>query len=357
MSAKNSQIFFTEQLLAWNKKANKRAMPWKFEKDPYRIWLSEIILQQTRVDQGMAYYNRFVEQYPDIKQLAEAPDTAVFKLWEGLGYYSRCKNLLSTARLIAGEMDGIFPDTYEGILKLKGVGPYTAAAIASFAYNLPYAVVDGNVMRVLARFFAIDTPVDSNEGKKLFAALSMQLLKKGMAGKYNQAIMDFGATVCKPQIPLCHTCMLAEKCSAYKAQKVMDYPVKSKKINKRIRFFYYVIASCKGKYFIRKRTEKDIWQNLHEFILFEKDFQISPEALIHSAEFQKIAGENAGIEKISVMYRQQLTHQTIQGYFIHMRLKKMLPVTGYGAVARKDLLTLAFPKFITGYFKELEGDF
>ena len=187
--------YFTKTLLLWNKKDNERLMPWKGEKDPYKIWLSEIILQQTRVDQGWDYYNRFIAAYPNIEKLAKAKDEKVFKMWEGLGYYTRCKNLIVTARFIASERKGKFPQIYEEILALKGVGPYTAAAIASFAFNLSYAVVDGNVFRVLSRFFGIDKAVNNTEGKKLFTTLANQLLDKNKPGIYNQAIMDFGASI------------------------------------------------------------------------------------------------------------------------------------------------------------------
>ena len=194
--------------MEWHTKYNNRKMPWKGVKDPYKIWLSEVILQQTRVDQGMAYYERFVQNYPSIKDLAAAKDEAVFKLWEGLGYYNRCKNLLYTARLITNTYGGKFPSAYEEIIALKGVGPYTAAAIASFAFNKPFAVVDGNVFRVLSRLFAIDSAIDSSIGKQKFTALAQEVLDKENAGLYNQAIMDFGATVCKPINPHCNTCHL-----------------------------------------------------------------------------------------------------------------------------------------------------
>ena len=225
--------YFTHRLLQWNSTENNRQMPWKGEKDPYKIWLSEIILQQTRVEQGLAYYNRFIEKFPSIDKLATAPETTVFKLWEGLGYYSRCKNLIATAKHISEELKGKFPDAYMDILNLKGVGPYTASAIASFAYNLPHAVVDGNVMRVLARYFAIDTPIDSTEGKNYFTILANKLLDKNQASFYNQAIMDFGATVCKPQLPLCPTCPLQKECVAYKNNAVQGYPVKEGKLVKK----------------------------------------------------------------------------------------------------------------------------
>jgi A/G-specific adenine glycosylase len=215
MEKNKKNTFFTQQLLKWDKKQNSRAMPWKGEKDPYKIWLSEIILQQTRVEQGLGYYNRFIAEFPTIHDLAKAPETKVFKLWEGLGYYTRCKNIIITARYISSELKGKFPVTYNDILKLKGVGPYTAAAIASFAFNLPHAVVDGNVFRVLARYFGIDTPIDSITGKKNFTVLANELIDKKIPGKYNQALMDFGAVLCKPQQPLCDTCPLKPNCSAY----------------------------------------------------------------------------------------------------------------------------------------------
>ena len=191
----NLDTFFTQQLMLWDNQENNRKMPWKGEKDPYKIWLSEVILQQTRVEQGLDYYNKFIETFPTIGLLANAKDESVFKLWEGLGYYSRCRNLLFTARYIAFELGGQFPNNYDAILNLKGVGPYTAAAISSFAYEQPYAVVDGNVFRVIARYFGIEKPTDTNEGKELFAALANKLLDKTQPGKYNQAIMDFGATI------------------------------------------------------------------------------------------------------------------------------------------------------------------
>jgi A/G-specific adenine glycosylase len=193
--------FFSETLLKWNQFENTREMPWKGEKDPYKIWISEIILQQTRVHQGLAYYNRFIKAWPDIKRLACTPEQEVYKLWEGLGYYTRCRNLIASAKFINDELAGRFPHKYEDILSLKGIGHYTASAIASFAFNLPYAVLDGNVSRVLARFFGIHTPVDTTEGKKFFGELAGNLIDTTDPASYNQSIMDFGAIVCKPQLP------------------------------------------------------------------------------------------------------------------------------------------------------------
>ncbi len=357
MAGNKKEIFFTQSLLKWDKEENSREMPWKGEKDPYRIWLSEIILQQTRVEQGLAYYNRFIKNYPTIQKLALAPEKDVFKLWEGLGYYNRCKNLIATAKYISTELKGLFPADYESILQQKGIGPYTAAAIASFAFNLPHAVLDGNVMRVLARFFGIKTPIDSNEGKKLFVELAGKLLNKNAAAVYNQAIMDFGATVCKPQLPLCSKCILADKCIACLLDSVNEYPVKSKKLIKKHRWFYYLLAESKGKFLVRKRQSKDIWQNLHEFFLFEAVSQLSLEEIIALPEFKKVAGEKAELLHVSKTYKQQLTHQTIHGSFIHIKLQNRVLAEGYLDHTKATFFKLAFPKFTTAYFAERPGFF
>ena len=244
-------------------------MPWKGESDPYKIWLSEIILQQTRVEQGWAYYEKFLKNFPTIFKLAAARDEKVFKLWEGLGYYNRCKNLLFTARQIVKERKGKFPQTYEELLLLKGVGPYTAAAIASFAYNLPYAVVDGNVFRVFSRFYGIATPIDTPKGIILFNKIANENLSQTQAGVYNQALMDFGATICKPLAPLCISCPLQKKCKAFTQQQVSLLPVKLKTIQKKNRYFDFIIFQYQKTYFIQKRVLTDIWSNLYQFYLIE----------------------------------------------------------------------------------------
>ncbi len=343
---------FTKQLLEWNRRDNKRQMPWKGEKDPYRIWLSEIILQQTRVEQGLAYYERFTSRFPDVVSLAGAADTEVFKLWEGLGYYSRCKNLIQTARFVAKEYNGRFPDTYGGLLALKGVGPYTAAAIASFAYNLPYAVVDGNVFRVFSRFFGISTPIDSNAGKQEFTKLAESLLDRKQPGNYNQAIMDFGATVCKPKAPACSICPLQKDCVAFTKGGVDQLPVKEKKISRRVRWFDYIVISDGNKTLVRKRSAGDIWENLYEFVLVEhSDLSVmAPDVLpaitgIMGNSHFEIVGQ-------SEIYHQQLTHQTISGRFFRVKVKEMLILDGYEAVTGKILAKLPFPKFITHYLTD-----
>ncbi len=344
-------IFFTKTLLDWNEKSNSREMPWKYEKDPYKIWLSEIILQQTRVEQGWDYYNRFVKKFPTVQKLASAKEAEVFKLWEGLGYYNRCKNLITTAKNIAQDLDGIFPNTYEGLLSLKGIGPYTAAAIASFAYNLPHAVVDGNVTRVLSRFFGIPTPIDSSSGKKEFPVLAQTLLDKKFPGIYNQSIMDFGATICKPKLPLCKNCMMSKNCVAFQENKVNELPVKSKSIIVKERWFYYLVASYKDKTYIRKRVQQDIWQNLYEFILIEEDSFHFVEDIIKSNKYKAIVSSKAELIKCSALCKQKLTHQTIHCIFIHLKLHQPLSMEGLELKDDKGMKKIAFPRLITNYFK------
>lgn len=349
---KKNFLKFCKTLLLWAKSDNKRKMPWKGEKNPYKIWLSEIILQQTKVEQGLPYYLKFVKTYPTIDKLAAADENDVFKMWEGLGYYSRCRNLLETAKNIAENYAGVFPKDYESIIKLKGVGPYTAAAIASFAYNLPHAVVDGNVHRVLARYFGISTAIDSKEGIVLFKKLAHDLLDKLNPAAYNQAIMDFGATICKPKLPLCASCVFKNNCVAFKNNQVNLLPIKEIKLVKKKRFFYYLLAQYKNQIYIRKRTEKDIWQNLWEFILIEMPSKIEPDIFLNTEEYKKIIANNGVIISESPFYKQQLTHQTIEGCFFVLQLKKPIANLNYELVDIKTLQNLAFPRFITNYFEK-----
>ncbi len=344
---------FTRKLMKWNRDCNRRAMPWKGEKDPYKIWLSEIILQQTRVEQGLDYYHRFVSAFPTIADLAAAPQQKVFKLWEGLGYYTRCKNLLATASYIDTEKSGVFPNTYEAILALKGIGPYTAAAIGSFAFNLPHAVTDGNVLRVLARYFGISTPIDSSAGKKLFNELANQLLDKKQPGLYNQAIMDFGATVCKPQQPLCATCPQKKECHAFQNDKVKELPVKEKQLKKKTRWLYYLVVDINGEVLIQKRSSKDIWENLYEFVLIESASAIEPgEKHFRPLLEKKLGSKSFQIRSISPVFRQQLTHQTINGQFIDLQINTVpSALKTYERIKKSMLKDYPFPKFITAYLQ------
>ncbi len=346
---------FTKRLLKWHKEHNNRQMPWKGEKDPYKVWLSEIILQQTRVEQGLPYYEKFIKKYPTIDQLAKADDETVFKLWEGLGYYTRCKNLLHTARFIVHKYNGMFPDNYQDVSALKGVGPYTAAAICSFCFNLPYAVLDGNVFRILSRVFGNETPVDSKEGKKIFQQMAGELLDKKKPALFNQAIMDFGATQCKPMLPLCAGCSLNEICVAFNQGTVNKLPFKEKVLSKKVRWFSYIVFECDGKILIRKRKSKDIWQNLFEFYLIETPVNpgwtsSSIEALIHD----QLAFKDFRLLQLTIAAPQQLTHQHIKGYFIKVLINKIPAILTSGDdhwMEAAQINRLPFPGYINAYLR------
>jgi A/G-specific adenine glycosylase len=356
VSQENEQTDFAQALLEWNNTMNFRQMPWKGEKDPYKIWLSEVILQQTRVEQGLEYYRSFIRNFPDIDSLALASDQEVFKLWEGLGYYSRCKNLLQAARYISNELNGVFPDNYEDILQLKGVGSYTASAIASFAYNLPYAVLDGNVFRVLSRIRGIDIPVDSKEGKMVFNSHAQQNLPQNRAGEYNQAIMDFGATVCKP-VPHCPECFFKSSCVAYQEGLQLSLPVKAKKPGLKERWFNYAVVRYKDQYAIRERSRKDIWQHLYEFLLVE-----TPQPLSLNEMQQSIASQyNIDKNNYEVVFSkkantQKLTHQKIFYHFFILELNDKILPEGFMYVSQSLLTKYPFPKTLKGFIvDELKG--
>ena len=343
--------FFTRQLLQWAKKVN-RPMPWKGEKNPYLIWLSEIILQQTRVEQGLPYFLKFKEKYPSVHELAHASEDEVMKLWEGLGYYSRARNLHSTAKFISKKLDGKFPNIYEDILALKGVGGYTAAAIASFAYDLPYAVLDGNVFRVLARYFGIKTPVDTTEGKKFFATLTSELLDKKHPAIYNQGIMDFGAIQCTAKNPKCINCILKNNCTAFFENTVSLFPVKSKRIEKKTRYFNYLVINYDDSVLLQKRTKKDIWQNLYEFPLIETEKVIRKNILLKNSVWKDCIGnQEYKVLNISHPRRQTLTHRKIVATFFEIEVARnfLSEKNNYVKTKRKNLSKFAFPKIIDLY--------
>lgn len=348
---------FTSTLLRWHETQNDRQMPWKGEKDPYKIWLSEIILQQTRVEQGRAYYERFIAQYPTVKHLAAAKDESAFKLWEGLGYYNRCKNLLFTARHITTQYKGQFPDQYPDIVALKGIGPYTAAAIASFAYNLPYAVLDGNVFRVLSRVFGIDTAIDSTEGKLLFTNLAQEVLDRKQPAAFNQAIMDFGATVCKPMAPLCSNCPMNRQCEAYLHGRVNSLPVKNKVLQKKTRWFTWFVLQVNGKVLVRKRSSRDIWENLHEFYLVETAAQPHwTDSTVRDWLLNQFTIRKSTLIATSNILSQQLTHQTIKGQFVVLDLPETpASLREYEWIPLNRLPGLAFPKLINTWLEQQKG--
>jgi A/G-specific adenine glycosylase len=354
-SSKNTRagFNFTRILLNWNKMKNKREMPWKGEKDPYKIWLSEIMLQQTRVEQGLKYYENFIKAFPTINRLAKAQDDRVYKQWEGLGYYSRCKNLIATARQIVNSHNGKFPDTYEEIIKLKGIGPYTASAIASFAFDQPFAVVDGNVFRVLARIFGIKKAIDLPDGKKHFNDLANRLLDKKKPGVYNQAIMDFGATVCKP-IPDCPQCPFKKVCKAQSNNLIEELPIKSKKQSVKERWFYYIVAEFESKFGVNQRSEKDIWHKLFQFFLIESKTELGQAGILKEAERKKMLTKKAyQLVTVSSNYHQRLSHQIISGRFLRIKVKKYHKKNdGSMWVNPSALKKFAFPQFINQYLKE-----
>jgi A/G-specific adenine glycosylase len=343
-----TQQFFTESLLQWNATENKRQMPWKGEKDPYRIWLSEIILQQTRVEQGWNYYLKFLHHYPTIHKLATAPDDEVMKHWEGLGYYSRCRNLLKAARQVVHDYNGVMPQSSVELARLPGIGPYTAAAIASFAFGEPSAVVDGNVVRILSRFFGVEQPWDTPDGKKRFTTLATAVLPAYQPAAYNQAIMDFGATVCKPIQPACHACALTAKCFAYKKGRQAELPARVAKAPKKQRYFVYAILTCKGKVLVRQRQDNDVWKNLYEFYLVENDRRPNDAGPV-AAKAAASLDARAVVGAPSAIYRQALTHQLIEAWFVEVKLHRNIPVPGYRWVAASDIGSLAFPGVIRQY--------
>jgi A/G-specific adenine glycosylase len=343
---------FTKKLLEWNQHLNSRSMPWKKETDPYKIWVSEIILQQTRVEQGIGYYKKFIRSFPTISNLAQASEKEIFKLWEGLGYYSRCRNLIATAKKVVLEFGGSFPHKYDEILSLPGIGPYTAAAIVSFAFRQPYAVVDGNVERVLARYFGINTPVGTSAGKKIYNSLANELLDKKNPGPYNQAIMDFGATICKPRNPLCNECNQAEHCQAFKKNWTSDLPRKrTQSPRKERQFYYFIVRAKKNRIWIRQRTKNDIWQNLFEFILVETG-KFVPHHRINRIPYfiEHFGKKKLEIKHVSQSFNQKLTHQSVTANFVHLE-GELSEFVGYQSVTVKQLHSFPFPKLVADYLK------
>ncbi len=330
---------------------HKRELPWRETRDPYAVWLSEIILQQTRVDQGLPYYLRFLDAYPTVMDLARATEDEILKLWQGLGYYSRARNLHATARLVAEIFDGRFPDTYAGLRALKGVGEYTAAAIASISFNLPHAVVDGNVFRFLSRLYGITTPTNTQAGKKEFSSLAHDILDRENPGEHNQAIMEFGALFCVPKNPDCDSCIFRNRCVAFQNSFVNHLPVKDRKQKIRQRYFNYLLIREHDHIYIRKRTGNDIWKNLYEFPLIETHDKTEVTDLQN--QLHVILGDReTGISKITSWQKQVLSHQAIHYRFIYIQANgKKYNLAHFIKVNQKDIFNFAVPKPIE---KELD---
>lgn len=306
---------FSERIISWYEE-NKRHLPWRETRDPYKIWLSEIILQQTRINQGLPYYEVFINNFPDVFSLAKAPQDYVLRLWQGLGYYTRARNLHACAKKIVAEYGGVFPDSYSALQTLPGIGAYTAAAVASIAFGESVAVVDGNVFRVLARVFGIDKDIASNKGKEYFLVKANELIPAGQPDVYNQAVMEFGALHCTPVNPKCLACPLSDFCVANQRNLQHLLPVKSKKQKAKKRYFTYLVLSSNGRLLMRKREPGDIWQGLYDFVLLETKKPFRVKALgLQEKEFKKLE-----IEFISNTYKHVLSHQQLITRFVRARI-------------------------------------
>ncbi|MFY7908662.1 MAG: A/G-specific adenine glycosylase [Emticicia sp.] len=341
---------FSEALIAWYH-TKKRDLPWRKTKDPYKIWLSEVILQQTRVAQGLPYYEKFVESYPSISDLAIADEQEVLRLWQGLGYYSRARNMHATAKIVVNDFGGVFPNTYAGLLKLKGIGPYTAAAIASFAFDEKVAVVDGNVYRVLARVFGVETDISSHEAKKVFGELANELISAESPSVYNQAIMEFGAIHCTPANPDCMFCVFAESCVANAKGMQAILPIKSKKVKVRNRFFDYFVIEQNGNFLMHQRPEGDIWTGLNDFYLVENEEKLLELDEINDDFLNKVLSK-AIIKGYSESIKHILTHQRIEARFWHIVLNEEVAApAGYAFYSLDEVEALPKPILIEKYLK------
>lgn len=341
---------FSTKIISWYEQ-NKRDLPWRHTTDPYIIWISEIILQQTRVAQGYDYFIRFTRRFPDIESLANAPEDEVMKYWQGLGYYSRARNLHAAAK----SMNGIFPDTYKEVLALKGVGEYTAAAICSISYNMPYAVVDGNVYRVLSRYFDIDTPIDSTSGKKEFKELAQELLDANRPALYNQAIMEFGALQCTPQSPDCTACPLSDSCMALANGTIKQLPVKQHKTQTQNRYLNYIFIRAGEYTYIKKRTGDDIWRNLYEFPLIETEETVAEEQLCSLPAFESFFAEDQPytVRMLQKNIKHVLSHRILHTNFYEVELlDDSLSFPGYIKIKLNDMAHYPVPRLIHAFLEK-----
>jgi A/G-specific adenine glycosylase len=342
---------FSNTLIYWYLQ-NKRDLPWRKSKNPYFIWLSEIMLQQTRVAQGLSYYIKFTTAFPTVFDLAKAPESTVLKMWQGLGYYSRARNLHFSAKQLSEELNGVFPTTYKEIIKLKGIGDYTAAAIASICFEEPTAVVDGNVYRTLSRYFGVHTAINTTAGIKEFKALAQALLDTSQPGTYNQALKDFGALHCKPQNPLCDTCPFSNSCVAFEKKLTKELPVKEKKIKVRNRYFnFLVIKTDDQKTILTERKGKGIWQGLHQFPLIERTESIDQKEIIASEEFIALFPEETTISlfnKKEIVHK--LSHQHLYTQFWIVETKKLKNAN----IRWKNIQDFPVPVLIANFLEAFE---
>jgi A/G-specific adenine glycosylase len=341
-----------ERLLAWYER-HRRELPWRETTDPYRIWISEVILQQTRVAQGTDYYHRFVERFPDVRSLAEAPTGEVLRLWQGLGYYSRARNLHAAAQAVMSRFEGRFPQTYDEIRSLPGVGDYTAAAIASFAFGLPHAAIDGNVYRWLSRLYGIELPIDMSAGKKQFAELAASLIDRRRPGLFNQAAMEFGALQCTPRSPDCGVCPFSDRCLALAVGTVDKLPVKKAKVEVKSRWFNYLVIRCNGRILLRQRAPGDIWEGLYEYPLIETSGAVDFSELQALEEFRRLfdgVGEVA-LSGVTPMPRHVLSHRVIHAVFYAFEIDGFSPAMRVGSlvIPEKEIDRYAVCRLIENY--------
>lgn len=342
---------FSAELVQWYLK-NKRELPWRGTTNAYIIWLSEIILQQTRVEQGLPYFYRFIEKYPDVISFAAADEDDILKLWQGLGYYSRGRNMLKTARMINELYGGTFPEKYEQLIKLKGIGAYTASAISSFSAGEARAVVDGNVYRVLARYFGIYEPVNGTNGKKAFQDAANELLNKQQPGLHNQAMMEFGATLCKPKKPDCVICPVKQGCYALKNNEIAVLPVKLKKIKVRERFFNYFLVTDGENILMNKRGETDIWANMYDLPLIETASLLPVNELALMLDFHELFGGHFKIVAITPVHRHILTHQRLHVRLIKMETQPLKLKEQWFFMSFENMKKLPLPKVIHTLLKD-----
>jgi A/G-specific adenine glycosylase len=334
---------FSAELVKWYNE-NKRDLPWRHTTDAYIIWLSEVILQQTRVEQGLPYFNRFVEAYPTVSDFAAADEAGVLRLWQGLGYYSRGRNMLKTARTVQQEYDGKFPTTYDDLIKLTGIGEYTAAAIASFAANEQRAVVDGNVYRVIARYFGISEPINSTSGKKIFQATANDLLNKKNPALHNQAMMEFGAMLCKPKNPACGICPVRTGCFAFIHNATTSLPTKINKVKIKQRWFNYFLFTDGGSILMNKRAENDIWANMYDLPMIETTGPVSIEEVLLIPEAIKYFGKDIKVTEVSDAKKHVLTHQHLYIRFITLAVQPVVITPNWVFIKVENLQKLPLPK-------------
>ncbi|MGN6396802.1 MAG: A/G-specific adenine glycosylase [Mucilaginibacter sp.] len=343
---------FNNELLNWYQN-NKRDLPWRNTTDPYTIWLSEIILQQTRVEQGLPYFTRFLEKYPAVSGFAAATEDEVLKLWQGLGYYSRGRNMLKTAKLVQEHYNGIFPAQYDQLIKLTGIGEYTAAAISSFSSNEARAVVDGNVYRVLARYLGIDEAINSTRGKKIFQNAANELLNQQKPGMHNQAMMELGAVICKPKNPACGICPVKAGCYAFMHNAINSLPVKLNKVKVRERHFNYFLITDGDRLLVNKRSDTDIWANMYDLPLVETDSGSNINELITHPDVTGYFGRNLKITEISSVKKHILTHQRLFVRLITMQGPPEKIKDSWRFIRFEDLKNLAIPKIVFIFIKNI----